>query len=288
MKKLLFCIISLWMFSISIGHSQKIKHRFLAKGESRSTLHYIDEFDSTNNWTIDIGILSRDIHLIEDNRILISCKDGFVEFDLKTKQKVAEVHKKEFGRTESVLRQPNGNTILGVNRWKKGTSIIEITDKGDVVRKIDFPNLKNIRILRFSPEGHFLFGANDDRIIETDWNKTIYKNIKIEGARHVYWIRKLSENHYRATTGYGKSLVDVDAKGNVLRKLGGNEEYYFFSRPFELANGNVVVSHWMGHDWNAGQKGVQLIEYDNEGNIVWQWHRPDIAKGSIHGVIVLQ
>jgi len=277
----------LWAFSFSAGYAQKIKHRFIAKGESRSQLHYIDQFDTSNNWTIDIGITSRDIHLIDKNRILVSCKNGFIEFDLKTRKKVFEIHRKEYVKTETVLRLENGNTILGLNNKENSISIIEITKEGTIIKRVDFPNLKTIRLLRLSPEGHFLFGANQDRLIETDWKGHMYANIQIPNTKHVYWIRKMTDNLYRLTTGYGASFVEVNAKGAILKKFGDTSNYHFFSRPFEMTNGNIIVSNWTGHDWNAGKKGVQLIEFDTKGNIIWQWHQADIA-GSIHGVIVLE
>ncbi len=285
-NKFFYCII-LWVFCFSIGYTQKIKHRFIAKGESRSQLHYIDEFDASNNWTIDIGMTSRDIHLIDNNRILVSCKNGFIEFDLKARKKVFEIHRKEFLKTETVLRLENGNTLLGLNNKQNAITIVEITREGTILKRVDFPNLKTIRLLRLSPEGHFLFGANKSRLIETDWKGHVYANIEMPDAEHVYWIRKITDNLYRATTGYGATFVEINSKGDILKKLGGKSNYNFFSRPFEMSNGNIVISNWTGHDWNAGKKGVQLIEFDTKGNIVWKWHRADLA-GSIHGVIVLE
>ena len=287
MKIKLFYSFFFLVLGLSTGDSQNIKHRFIAKGESRSQLHYIDEFNSTHNWTIDIGFQSRDIQLISNNRILISCKDGFIEFDLTTRKKVYEIHREEFLNTETVLRLDNGNTLLGFNNKQNNINIVEITREGVIIKKVDFPNLKNMRLLRLSPEGHFLFGANLDRLIETDWNGRIYTNIKIPDAKFVYWIKKISDDRYRLTTGYGASLIEVNSKGVILKKIGGKSNYNFFSRPFEMPNGNIVVSNWTGHDWNDGEKGPQLIEFDKKGNIIWEWHRSDIA-GSIHGVIVLE
>jgi len=284
-KSKLYSLTILTLMLIS-SCSNKIKHRFIAKDESRSQLHYIDQFDTLNNWTIDIGLKSRDIHLLENNRILVSCRNGFIEFDLETQKKVFEIHRKEFLKTETVLRLENGNTILGMNGKKNAIRLVEITKEGKLVNSIDFPNLKRLRLMRLSPEGHFLFGANNDRLIETDWSGHIYANIKIPDARFVYWIKKINNDKYKLTTGYGASFIEINAKGEILKKLGGKSEYYFFSRPFEMDNGNVVVSHWTGHGWDDSKKDVQLIEFDKNGNVMWEWHRPDIS-GSVHGVIVL-
>jgi hypothetical protein len=248
MKNKLFYCVFLSLFNFWAGYSQEIKHRFIAKGESRSQLHYIDQFDTSNNWTIDIGITSRDIHLIDKNRILVSCKNGFIEFDLKTRKKVFEIHRKEFVKTETVLRLKNGNTILGLNNKENSIAIIEITKEGTIIKRVDFPNLKTIRLLRLSPEGHFLFGANQNRLIETDWNGHMYANIQISDAKHVYWIRKRTDNLYRPTTEYRAFFIEVNSKTEIKKKFGGKSNYNFFSRPFEMTNGNIIVSNWTGHD----------------------------------------
>ncbi|MFQ3242376.1 MAG: hypothetical protein ACI9A1_001168 [Lentimonas sp.] len=72
----------------------------------------------------------------------------------------------------------------------------------------------------------------------------------------------------------------------MLRTLGGAERYYFFSRPFELNNGNIVASHWTGHGQDDSEKGPQLLEFNPEGEVVWSWHDPERG-GTIHGVIML-
>ena len=53
-----------------------------------------------------------------------------------------------------------------------------------------------------------------------------------------------------------------------------------------LPNGNAVVTTWNGHGAEDSRKGPQIVEFDKEGKIVWQWHDPERA-GSILGVIVL-
>lgn len=272
------------VFMVSVSFAEGIKHRFLAKDESRFQLHYVDQFDSSNDWTIQLEKGCRDIRLLENNRVLVSYSDGFAEFDLRTQKKVAEVRNPKFSKTETVTRLPNGNTILGMGR--RGISFAEVDPAGNVVQAVNFPKLHTIRLMRLSPEGHFMFGANTDRVIEADWTGKILVNLRLEGAKHIYWIRKL-ETGYRVSTGYSHSIVDVDLNGTVLRDLGGDDDLHFFSRPFELRNGNVVVSHWTGHKPDDSKKAPQILEYDPQGNVVWKWHDPERA-GTIHGVIVFE
>lgn len=124
-------------------------------------------------------------------------------------------------------------------------------------------------------------------MLEADWTGKVLTDFRVPGAKFVYWVKKCDDGrYYRVSTGYGKSILDITPDGKVLRKLGGAEDQFFFSRPFELPNGNTVVSHWTGHGSTDSGKGPQLIEFAPDGKIVWTWHDPELA-GTIHGVIVL-
>ncbi|MDF7826145.1 hypothetical protein P4B35_19090 [Pontiellaceae bacterium B12227] len=277
----------LWILCLFLAinsGAKEIKHRFLAKDESRAQLHYVDQFDSSNDWKIQLEKGCRDIRLLESNRVLVSHTDGYAEFDLATRKKVAEVRDPRFRKTETVTRLPNGNTILGAN--KKGITFFEVKSGGAVVREANFPQFQTMRLMRLSPQGHFLFGANTDHVIEADWSGKVYADFQVPGAKHIYWIRKM-DSGCRVSTGYGKSIVDVTPDGEVLRTLGGTDAYHFFSRPFELPRGHIVACNWTGHKPGDSERGPQLVEFDAEGNVVWKWHDP-VRAGTIHGVIILK
>lgn len=263
----------------------EIRHRFIAKDESRAQLHYVNQFDPAQDWTIPLPKGCRDIQLIAKNRILVSHPRGYLEYDLHTRKLLKEVYPQGCEQIESVVRLPSGNTVLA---GRKGhITFYELDNKDQIKRRVDFDALKNLRLFRFSAEGHFLFGADQGRMIEADWSGKIHADIKIPGAKHVYWVQKKDGGEfYRVSTGYGKSIVDVSPDGVVLRKLGGAADYFFFSRPFELANGNIVASHWTGHSPKDSRKGPQLLEFNPAGELVWSWHDPERA-GTIHGVIIL-
>lgn len=267
------------------SQAAEIKHRFLAKDESRAQLHYVDQFDASNDWTIKLEKGCRDIRMIGDERVLVSYPTGYAEFDLATQKKVAEVRDPSFKNTESVTRLENGNTILGMN--KKGVRFVEVTPAGAVVRSVDFPQFKKLRLMRLSPEGHFLFGANISHVIEADWAGQVLMDFELAGSKHIYWVQKLDGGKlYRVSTGYGHSIVDVTPDGTVVRSLGEDGDYFFFCCPFELKNGNTVVSNWTGHKPADSKKGPQLLEFNPKGDVVWQWHDAKRA-GTIHGLIIL-
>jgi hypothetical protein len=53
-----------------------------------------------------------------------------------------------------------------------------------------------------------------------------------------------------------------------------------------LPNGHVVLANWQGHGEGHGAQGVQLLEFDAGGRIVWQWSRAEWIS-SLQGVVVL-
>jgi hypothetical protein len=278
-------LILIVLFAAAAAGSAEIQHRFLAKDESRAQLHYIDQFEPSNDWTIPLPKGCRDIQPAKDNRLLVSHPDGYLEFDLTTQKQLKQVVVKKGAQIESAERLPNGHTVLA---GRNGCiTFYELDGNDRPVRSQSFEQYKNIRLFRLSPEGHFLFGANDDHVVEAGWDGTVYADFQIPGARHIYWVKKLDGGRaYRVSTGYGKSIVDITPEGTVLRTLGGNPDYHFFSRPFELPNGNLVASHWTGHQPDDSLKGPQLIEFNERGEIVWSWHDPE-RSGSVHGVIIL-
>ncbi len=53
-----------------------------------------------------------------------------------------------------------------------------------------------------------------------------------------------------------------------------------------LPGGHTVTTTWNGHGADDSRTGPQLIEFDEQGEIVWQWHDPERA-GSLLSVLVL-
>ena len=61
----------------------------------------------------------------------------------------------------------------------------------------------------------------------------------------------------------------------------------FFYAIFQLlANGNIAVANWQGHGDGLGDQGVQLLEFDPKGEIVWRRNRSELIS-SLQGVVVL-
>src|SRR5690606_6285538 len=78
----------------------------------------------------------------------------------------------------------------------------------------------------------------------------------------------------------------------ILRKFGGKEDVPeavnpFFYATFQLMpDGHIILANWQGHGEGFGNSGVQLLEFDTAGKIVWQWSEPERIS-SLQGLLVL-
>jgi len=83
-------LIILLLLLCATAQAESIKHRFLAVDESRSQLHYVDQFDSSKDWTIQFPGRYRDVQLLGD-RVMTSTLNGYEEYDFQTLEKVKSV-----------------------------------------------------------------------------------------------------------------------------------------------------------------------------------------------------
>lgn len=289
MKKVLsFLFVLVALFS----NAQNIKHRFIIVDESRSQLHYVDEFDSTNDWRIRFPERYRNVRLTEDEKLIVSTHNGYVEYDFKTQKELKVVDNPLFNKTETLVRLKNGNTILGCCSEKKGGITFYELDKNDkLLRKANFPQYHKLRLMSITSDGSFLFGVAN-KIVKANWNGEV-KEFTIPNEKSwAYEVEELTNGNYRISGGYTPTLEEWTPDGTFVRKIaGGNSnskdlQYYFFGSAQMLSNKHWVVSNWTGHEKNDSEKGVQLIEFDENGKVVWNWHDAK-RSGSVNGVIVL-
>lgn len=45
--------------------------------------------------------------------------------------------------------------------------------------------------------------------------------------------------------------------------------------------------HWQGHGTGNGASGIQVIEFDPKGTVVWSWKQDPTQFSSIQGLMVL-
>jgi hypothetical protein len=269
----------------------RIQHEFLTIDEGHATLLHVDERDPSRDWIVPIGHpQARDMQLVGGNRLLVGHHHGFSEFDIAT----GEVQV-EFASLEGVTaarRQPDGTTILaGVDLdGTAGVVVLELDASHRITKKTGFPG-DYVRLIRQTSRGTYLMSCND-RIREGSPEGEYLREYPVEGFYHAWKAVQRPNGNLVVTAGYGAFVVELDAEGNLLRKFGGKDEVPeavnpFFYATFQLLpNDHIVLANWQGHGEGFGESGIQLLEFDPAGNIVWQWS--DSARiSSLQGLLVL-
>jgi hypothetical protein len=268
-----------------------IRHRFLTIDEGLVQLMHVDESDPSRDWAVSIGHpQARDMQLIGDGRLLVGHHHGWSEFDLATGEVLFECARYE-GVT-AARRQPDGHTLLaGVDfAGMQGVAVIELDAGGNEVRKVQYEG-DYVRLIRQTEQGTLLMSCND-RIREGDLDGNYLREYPVEGFYHAWKSLRLPNGHMIVTAGYGAFVVELDPDGNIVRKFGGKEDVPekvnpFFYATFQLLpNGHIVLANWQGHGEGFGESGIQLLEFDPTGKIVWQWS--DASRiSSLQGLLVL-
>ena len=268
--------------------AEEIRHRFLAKDESRAQVHYVDQVEPAKDWTIKLPAKGRDLQLIGRGRLLVSMPDGYREYQLADQKLVRELH--GFRGTESARRLPDGRTILARN-IDHGVTLQELSPDTQPLRKAVFPGFAT-RVVRVTPQDTIFFGSGPN-LLEVNLQGETLHNFTLPSGSWVYMALRRPDGHLLVAGGYNPSLFELDAEGRVVRTLGGKQSpdaaklgFHFFGCLQVLRNGHTIVANWTGHGANDSTKGAQVLELDADGKVVWSWHDAQRA-GSIHGVIVL-
>lgn len=239
------------------------------------------------------GDSMRDLQLVGGDRVAVSVLKGYVELDIKTGEIKKEVT--GFDGVESIRRLPSGNTILGSNS-NGGVTLQEIDAKDAAVpnRKVTFTGYSQLRLMRRTPQGTFLLGVGA-KLAEVNWDKQTVWEMSIPDGNYVFQGLRLPNGNLAATSGYGAAIVVVDpTTKKPLVTVGGKSQPdattivpNFYAGFQVLPNGHFVVTNWEGHGGGNGGKGIQLLEYDSAGLLVWKWKQEPSLVSSLHDVIVL-
>ncbi len=176
-----------------------------------------------------------DVELLPTNNILfVLPRSGVYEIDRKGKIVWSYLTNKI---SHDADRLPNGNTIFvfGAFDQKSDAQIVEVNQKGEVVWS-------------WYAKDHF--------------DKSPYASIYDEGWTHTNAVTRLPNGNTLISLRNFNFIVEVDAKGSVVRTIGeGILEYQH--DPEILSNGNILImNHAMPH---------QAVEIDPEtGRVIWK------------------
>lgn len=280
----------------AVGHPRRV---LLADEGNRRILLMDLENATTPVWTRQLndptkdGDSMRDMQLVGGDRVAVSVAKGYVELDLKTGEIKKEVS--SFDGVESLRRLPSGNTILGSNS-NGGVTLQELDSQDTPVtgHKVTFTNYSQLRLFRRTPQGTFLLGVGA-KLAEVNWDKQSLWEMTIPAGDWVYQGLRLPDKSIVTTSGYGSTLLIIDATAKkALTTIGGKNQPdastivpNFYGGFQVLANGHFVVTNWEGHGAGNGGKGIQLLEYDASGALVWKWKQDPALVSSLHNALVL-
>jgi hypothetical protein len=192
-------------------------------------------------------------------------------------------------------RLPNGNTVLGANA-DGGVTLQELDSQDEPVagRRVTFTDHSQLRLLRRTPQGTFLLGVGAS-LAEVNWEGETLWEMTIPDGDWVFQGLRLPDGTVAVTSGYGASIQVIDPAANtVLTTIGGTGQPdaaaivpNFYAGFQVLPNGHFVVTNWEGHGGGHGVTGIQLLEYDPSGLLVWHWQQDPDLVSSLHHVIVL-
>lgn len=255
---------------VSPAPAADIAHKFLIVDNTLNNLIYVDQTDPTKSWTTAVPAKSRDLQIIEGDKVLVSHGNGAGEYDLATGKKLWAIDTMK--GINSARRLDNGKTLLA-GYGPGGIYIYTVDRKGKKLSQLFLEGLRNFRLITPLKNGNILLTVSRPlRVIEIDpRGKTVWQ-AKLPGIG--YKAVRLPSGNTRVSTATAAVVIDLDSGGKVVSSIGGKEAHPkvlldCFSGFDTLSNGNIVVANWLGHG-NKG-KGSHLIEFDRNNKVVWTW-----------------
>lgn len=269
-----------------------IKHRFLIHDEGNAGLAYIDEYDPSNNWKYSNGGKTYwGLQLVGNGRVLLGTSN---EVDILTGLEVKS--RIPTGGNPSAIRLENGNTL---RCYEAGSRVIEEVDStGTLLRKKVFNGMSVLRMATYTPEETFLFASNHS-VDEVDWDGNIVWHFgdpdssKVGSNEHICRALRMPNGNTIISTGYGARLLVVSKEKEILKVIGGKDQpgndsikSHYYAGFHVLPNGHYIVSNWQAHGPGHGGEGVQILEYDTSGVLVWSYKNPNMYS-SVQDIIIL-
>jgi hypothetical protein len=253
-------------------------HRFVCVDNGANRLLYVDECKPATNWRVDVPAGSRDLQQLDAEHVLLSHGNGCGIYRISDGKLLWSIDGFQDVQTAR-YRAERQEIILGAN-GKDGYEFYVLEKAGDWFRRTDrilgVPGVKSgfLRLVRFTPEGHFLFSAGAPyRVLEWDADKSrIVWSADLPGKGYVAIRRE--DGTTVATTGGAVSVVVLGRDGKVIKSYLGEgfrqaHQLNWFSGVHLLPNGNLVIANWLGHGANG--RGPHLVEVDAQDRIVWTW-----------------
>jgi hypothetical protein len=257
-------------------------------------------------------------------QVLGGRNDGYEYYDLAT-GKISHVVN-TFANSMSPYRMKNGNTLLtltgGTIKILDATDkqITSVTYPGHGYVRLGRPAPLRAGIFT----GQTFLIPSDTTLFEGDLNGNIVKSITngASGWGHIWLGLVRADGKVLLGTAFGSSVDVIDwstAKPTVVSRYGSKAGTYatattgeanplcwsnpqqatcpaltagavkpnFFSEFQILPNGNIITPNWQGHGGGNGASGIQVLEFNAAGDVVWYYKQDPTVFSSIQGVLLL-
>jgi hypothetical protein len=271
--------------AVSPAHGET-SHLFLCIDNARNCLLCVDQHEPAKSWRVSIPPGSRDLQLLDGNKVLVSHGNGAAEYDLES-GKMLDWAVDRYVQVSSAQRLADGRTLLGANSTA-GVVIYELDRDGRELGQRGLDGLKDLRLLRVLDNGNILLTVSAP-----------CRAIEVDPHGHIAWQAKLPDKGYKAvrlpngntlaSTGGAVTVVELNPAGEQVLAVGGKPHHPqlgldWFSGFDLLPNGNIVVANWLGHGKQG--TGVHVVEFDRDNRVVWKWDDREQA-ATVTNVLVL-
>jgi hypothetical protein len=264
----------------------------LAYDEGKQTLGLVHTDRPGEGWTMSLAELplARDLQRLDRGRALVGFDRGYFEVDLANGRIVKVVDR--WKNVSSVRRLANGHTLVVGLDLDGGTGgIVVLTlDAHDTLVKTARREGTYVRLLRPTPEGTWLIGA-DDHFLETDEDLVEVRSLAAPGFRHAWMAHRYTDGTTLVSGGYGPFFAVFARDGALVRTFGAKDQVPAevspnFYASFEFLDRGMVVANWQGHGPANGAKGRQLVFFGPDGEYQGSWSDPERIS-SLQGILVL-
>ena len=279
------------MMAAALVRGEEIKHRFLVSDFMHCSVHYVDQTDTSKNWTLKLPEITFDLQLIGGNRLLCNRSKGYDVYDLTTRQKVDSFQSDALKDVRSVRRLADGRTFLG----SQGGTVYEYDAQKKLTATYEMPKAaKYVRLMRFTPKGTLLLAAEDGAYEVSlakglEAEKRLVRKFALPRPRNSYMALYEPDGKLLVSGGYSKGLYTFDAEGKLLKdtvlKQPEGLNNYFYAGFQLLKNGNIVMANWTGHSEKDFKPGLKVVELDKDHNMIWSWN--EAFGGTVNNVLVL-
>lgn len=176
----------------------------------------------------------------------------------------------------------SGNIILTLSKSKKhrGGAVVEITPEGEETL-IYKGTQAEVNSAHPTKSGSFLIteAGPKPRLLEVDRSGKILVEFPLACQKENFHMqtrmaRKLADGTYLAPHLLNFAVFHYDAQGKVIGKLDttapGDADHAIHTWPF------TAIRHGKGHTLVCCTHGNRVVDFDAEGNIVWQLNNDDL------------